>query len=365
MRLLTQRHAPKDMRTLGYRHTHSRLQTLFAEAMCWDGDRGLAVGRQTADTVLWHQTFQFRISLSCLLTLSLSCTRAKTCALGAHACARKHNNAHFLWSHCQNSKTLKVWHSRANTYTAAYSQALKSEYNFISHCWNALCEMRKHVSSVIWKWFQIFLFPVKSPVRHRDLFYKHITHVRACHSHPWTVHPVLQCSIQLNFSAGHCVMMHKIKHHIGSHMLRRWSCSDVQLPKQISMKMKTQFPPAKKSPQTPSNIDSSGKARSRPAISAKSFLRLRSSSARTSLNLRWVCMLWKRTWEIKYRKATLLLVSMLPSMLRSSVYHHVFQPVSEIINMLMSEKKHQKEQFQIDWLWKWTQTPIISRFMCV
>lgn len=31
----------------------------------------------------------------------------------------------------------------------------------------------------------------------------------------------------------------------------------------------------------------------------------------------------------------------------------------------MSEKKHQKEQFQIYWLWKWTQTPIISRFMCV
>lgn len=159
--------------------------------MCWDGDRGLAVGRQTADTVLWHQTFQFRISLSCLLTLSLSCTRAKTCALGAHACARKHNNAHFLWSHCQNSKTLKVWHSRASTYTAAYSQALKSEYNFISHCWNALCEMHKHVSSVIWKWFQIFLFPVISPVKRHDLFYKHITHVRTCHSHPWTVHPVL------------------------------------------------------------------------------------------------------------------------------------------------------------------------------
>lgn len=110
--------------------------------------------------------------------------------------------------------------------------------------------------------------------------------------------------------------MHKIKHHIGSHIHRWWSCSNVQLPKQISMEMKTYFPPAKKkNPQTPSNIDSSGKATSRPAISAKCFLRLRSSSARASLNLRWVCMLWKRTWEIKYRKATLLLVSMLPSML--------------------------------------------------
>lgn len=49
----------------------------IAEAVCWDGDRGLAVGRQTADAVLWHQTFQFGISLSCLLTLPLSCTRAR------------------------------------------------------------------------------------------------------------------------------------------------------------------------------------------------------------------------------------------------------------------------------------------------
>lgn len=37
--------------------------------MCWDGDRGLAVGRQTADAVLRHQTSQSRISLSCLLSL--------------------------------------------------------------------------------------------------------------------------------------------------------------------------------------------------------------------------------------------------------------------------------------------------------
>lgn len=41
--------------------------------MCWDDDRGLAVGRQTADAVLRHQTSQSRISLSCLLCLSLFC----------------------------------------------------------------------------------------------------------------------------------------------------------------------------------------------------------------------------------------------------------------------------------------------------
>lgn len=199
MRLLTQKHtrAHTDTDTC----THTRLQTLFAEAMCWAGDRGLAVGRQTADTVLWHQTFQFRISLSCLLTLSLSCTRAKTCTLGAHACTRKHINAHFLWSHCQNSKTLKVWHSRASTYTPAYSQALKSEYNFISHCWNALCEMRKHVSSVIWKWFQIFIFPVKTPVKHRDLS----TNTSRTYAFAIaTREQCTQCRILLNPSAAWC-----------------------------------------------------------------------------------------------------------------------------------------------------------------
>lgn len=76
MRPLTQMHARKAA------HAHAGISAhdffFFAEAVCWDGDRGLAVGRQTADAVLWHQTFQFGISLSCLLTLPLSCTRANT-----------------------------------------------------------------------------------------------------------------------------------------------------------------------------------------------------------------------------------------------------------------------------------------------
>lgn len=42
--------------------------------MCWDDDRGLAVGRQTPDAVLRHQTSQSRISLSCLLALSVTHT---------------------------------------------------------------------------------------------------------------------------------------------------------------------------------------------------------------------------------------------------------------------------------------------------
>lgn len=101
-----------------------------------------------------------------------------------------------------------------------------------------------------------------------------------------------------------------LKHPIGSHMLRPWSFLNVQLPKQISMKMKIPFPPAKKTPLKPTNIGSCGNATSRPAISAKSLFRLGSSSARNlpwSSNLPWVCMLWKRTWKIKYRKVTLSL----------------------------------------------------------
>lgn len=84
MRPVTQMHARKAMRTRTHQHAHKTPNAhfsfffFFAEAMCWDGDRGLAVGRQTADAVLWHQTFQFRISLSCLLTLSLSRARART-----------------------------------------------------------------------------------------------------------------------------------------------------------------------------------------------------------------------------------------------------------------------------------------------
>ena len=86
--------------------------------MCWDGDRGLAVGWQTADAVLLHQTSQSRLSLSCLLSLPLSLTHTHTHTV-THT--HKHNNAHFFWSHCQNSKTWKGSHTRAHTHTHTHT----------------------------------------------------------------------------------------------------------------------------------------------------------------------------------------------------------------------------------------------------
>lgn len=82
-----------------------------------------------------------------------------------------------------------------------------------------------------------------------------------------------------------------------------------------------------------------------------------SVSIQAFLRLRWLCMLWKRVWKIKYRKATLQLVSMV----LSKDHCHVCWYISDMTSVMMSTERQQKERFQVYWLWEWIKLPF-SRF---
>lgn len=96
-----------NARTQSHAHAPTRAQDsfFFLQRPCV----GMVIeGWQLADRL---QTLFFDIkrfsSESHFHAFSLSRSRARA-ATHAHACTRKHNNARFLWSHCQNWKTLKV-----------------------------------------------------------------------------------------------------------------------------------------------------------------------------------------------------------------------------------------------------------------
>lgn len=215
MRPVTQMHARKAMRTRTHQHAHKTPNAhfsfffFFAEAMCWDGDRGLAVGRQTADAVLWHQTFQFRISLSCLLTLSLSRARAHTPVPA---------NTTTLISSDLTAKTERLW--RSNTAGRARTHQRIPKHWKVNTISSAIVETRSvRCANTFPVWFQIFLSTFKTPVKLHDLSCKQITHVRACNSHTWRVRPTLRWSVRPCLQAGslHDVLI--IKHHVGM-----WLC---------------------------------------------------------------------------------------------------------------------------------------------
>lgn len=141
--------------------------------MCWDGDRGLAVGRQTADAVLRHQTSQSRISLSCLLALSFSLSLSVT-----HTQNHEHTLANTT-THISSDLAAKTQrlgrtntHTRAGTYTQTYTRVLKSlELNFVSQCWNLWDMSTSYMCG--WKNYYslIFFILALNLINHRGFIY--------------------------------------------------------------------------------------------------------------------------------------------------------------------------------------------------
>lgn len=77
-------------------------------------------------------------------------------------------------------------HTWVGTNTPTWTWALKSELNFVSHCWNLLCETQLHVSCADWKWFRIFFFlvPLLRPDRVKQVLLSSTdTNRQTCRKH--------------------------------------------------------------------------------------------------------------------------------------------------------------------------------------